>query len=118
MLNYVNQIKDIVTTQSPAFTIFVLHTKWNDAFDTRNPIIPQNLIHFRPLSGFRARESDFATRSAPAHYTAHHLHITWTDNIHWSFSKRFKRVQWSVTEAVKQLSCIDYFKGANCASVE
>lgn len=107
-----NQIKDMVTTQSPAFTTFVLHTKRNDAFDTCDPINPKNLVHLSPLSGFRARGSDFATRSAPAHYTAHHLHITWTDSTGWSdYSGLLKRL-------LKSSPAKTVSKEANCASVE
>lgn len=78
-----------------------------------------NLFHFILPSGREACGNDSAPHSAPAHYTAHHLHITWTDSIHWIFSKRSKQVQQgSFTETIKQLSCKDYFKGAKCTTVE
>lgn len=49
--------------------------------------------NFTLPSGHKACGNDLATWCAPAHYTLHHLHITWRDNTCWSFSRRFKRVQ-------------------------
>lgn len=67
----------------------------------------------------KACGNDLATCSTPAHYTAHHLHITWTGSAHWSCSRRFEPVQrGSFTETIKKLSCKDYFKGADCTTVE
>lgn len=56
----------------------------SDAFDTLARILPKT----RP-SGRKACGNNSAAQSAPAHYTAHNLHITRTDSIHWSLSKRY-----------------------------
>lgn len=60
-------------------------------------------------SGHKARGNDFATQSA--HYTAHHLHITWTDSTHWSLSKMFYTAQWECfMETIKRIPCEDHFQ--------
>lgn len=72
-------------------------------------------MHIKPAhlalpSGRQACGNDFATQSAPAHYTAHHLHITWTDSTHWSFSGLSQYSEGLLIETIKQLSCKDSFK--------
>lgn len=79
--------------------------------------IPKILVHFLLPSAREACGNDFTARSAPACYTDHHLHITWTDSIDWSSSKNFSTARLFI-ETIKQLFCKDGFKGANCIRVE
>lgn len=116
MLHWINQRKDI---HSAAFAY--LHRTLSKVLLLTHLIIScSNLAGFPPpLAGRAACGNDFTTQPAPAHYTAHHLHITWTDSIHWSFSKGFKHIQWgSFIETIKQLSRKDCFKGAKCTTEE
>lgn len=68
-------------------------------------------------SGHEACGNDLAAQCAPAHYTLHHLHITWRDNTCWSFSRRFKQVQQgSFIETIKTALLQRLFP--NCTTVE
>lgn len=59
-----------------SFTIIYTQSMWNVTFDIPKCILLKNLAPFPLPSGRTAYGNDFAAHSAPAHYTAHHLHIT------------------------------------------